>query len=61
MELLLIILYVILGYWAVGKTIYSKTIFLGNLKDMFLTRFILGALFGFVLIPVAIVRKLLHI
>lgn len=61
MESILFILYVVLGYWAVGKTIYANKIRIGTTKDLFLTRCILGILLGMVLIPIAIIRKVLHI
>ena len=40
------ILYIVLGYWSVGQTIYAN-------------RFILGFMFGWVLIPVAIIKCLI--
>lgn len=61
MEILLIFIYAILGYWAVGTTIYSNKVHIGTLSEIFLTRLILGVLLGFILIPIALVRKVLHV
>lgn len=61
METILILAYVVLGYWAVGKTIYANKIRMGTLSNIFLTRFILGCLLGWILIPFALLRSLFHI
>ena len=58
MEMLVFISYCVLSYWAVGQTIYANKIQIGSLKDIFLTRFVLGVLLGLILIPVAILKKL---
>ena len=55
MEMLVFILYCVLSYWAVEQT---NKIQIGSLKDIFLTRFVLGVLLGLILIPVAILKKL---
>ena len=57
-SMLVFILYCVLSYWAVGQTIYANKIQIGSLKDIFLTRFVLGVLLGLILIPVAILKKL---
>ena len=59
MDTILLIAYVVLGYWAAGKTIYANKIRIGKLTDLFLTRFIAGILLGWILIPVAIVKSIL--
>ena len=58
MEMVVFIVYCVLGYWAVGQTIYANKIQIGSMKDIFLTRFVLGVLLGLILIPVAILKKL---
>lgn len=57
MEILLI-LYFVLGYWATGKTIYRNYIFFGAPKDIFLKRLTMGAILGWILIPVALIMAL---
>ena len=58
MEMVVFIVYCVLSYWAVGQTIYANKIQIGPMKDIFLTRFVLGVLLGLILIPVAILKKL---
>ena len=58
MEMVVFIVYCVLSYWAVGQTIYANKIQIGSMKDIFLTRFVLGVLLGMILIPVAILKKL---
>ncbi|MDY4515176.1 MAG: hypothetical protein SPD93_01605 [Lachnospiraceae bacterium] len=55
-----IIVYLILGYWATGQTIYRNRILIGTGNGIFLHRVIMGALLGFVLIPWAIISMLLR-
>ena len=57
MDMIIFIVYGALGYWAVGKTIYANKIQIGSLKDIFLTRFCMGVLLGWILIPVAIIKS----
>lgn len=49
------ILYFILGYWATGQTIYRNKILIGDLGNIFMQRLILGALLGWILIPIALI------
>ena len=60
MALIIFIAYIVLGYWAVGQTIYANKIRIGDAYNLFLTRVVLGMLLGFVLIPIAIIKKLVH-
>lgn len=53
------IVYFVLAYWAVGETVYKNKIRIGRPFDLFLQRLVLGTVFGVVLIPVAIIKKLL--
>mgnify|MGYP007120101658 CR=1 FL=1 len=49
------ILYIVLGYWSVGQT----KIIIGPMGTLWIKRFILGFMFGWVLIPVAIIKCLI--
>ena len=61
MELLGVI-YIILGYWATGKTTHANKMFIGyKMGQLFIERLILGGAFGWALIPVAIIRSILGI
>lgn len=56
--MILILLYVALGYWATGKTIYANKILIGTGQSIFLKRASMGAILGWILIPVAIIKSL---
>lgn len=58
MDTVFFIIYGALGYWAAGKTIYANKIRIGTFKDLFLTRFVVGILLGYILIPVAIIKSI---
>ena len=55
-----VLIYVILGYWATGQTIYRNSVLIGTGQAIFMRRVIMGFIFGFVLIPVAIIRLILE-
>lgn len=55
---MLLVVYMILGYWATGKTIYANKILIGTGSAIFLQRLITGFLFGFILIPIAVIKLL---
>ena len=60
MEILALI-YIIAGYWSVGQTIYyNKVIIEFKFGTVFLRKLIIGCMFGFVLIPLAIILKILR-
>ena len=61
MGTIILVLYLILSYWACGKTIYANKIRIGKAGDLFITRFIVGAILGIILIPIALIRVILHI
>ena len=54
--MILIIIYMILGYWATGKTIYANSVLIGTESGIFLKRCCMGAILGWILIPIAIVK-----
>ena len=57
---MLIILYVILGYWATVKTIYANKVMIGSWGSIFLTRFAFGFFLGWILIPWALIKCIFH-
>ena len=59
MEILIVIVYIIAGYWAVGKTIYANKILFGTWDGILMQRVVLGFVIGWLLIPVAIIKSLL--
>lgn len=55
-----IIIYMILGYWATGQTIYRDKILFGTANGIFLNRVIMGTVLGFILIPWAIIAYIVR-
>lgn len=53
---LLFFIYMAAGYWATGRTIYANKIFIGTGTGIFMQRLIMGTLFGWILIPVALIK-----
>lgn len=61
MEGIVLLIYVVLGYWAAGATIYANKIRIGTASNLFLNRLIVGVLLGWLLIPIALIRCIFHI
>lgn len=59
MEIVIIIAYAALGYWAAGQTVYANKIRIGTWSDLFFTRLVVGLFLGFILIPVAVIKRLI--
>lgn len=58
MENILIVLYLAAGYWATGLVIFYNKVVIHKLGGYFLLKLGIGALCGFVLIPIALILKL---
>ena len=56
---MIILIYMVLGYWATGRTIYANKILLGTWDGIFLQRLIMGAILGWILIPIAVIRMII--
>lgn len=54
----MVIIYIILGYWATGQTIYRNKILIGTWSSILIQRLAVGTFFGFILIPIAILSCL---
>lgn len=52
---MLVFIYMILGYWAAGRTIYKNRIMIGTFTSIFMRKVIAGLFLGWILIPVAII------
>ncbi len=59
METALLIVYWVAGYWATGQTIYANKIVIYSGNTLLLQRAALGLFFGWILIPVAVLKKVL--
>lgn len=56
--MILFLLYLAAGYWAVNKTIYAnKIVFYSRWTDLFGRKIILAFLLGWILIPIAIFKR----
>ena len=57
---ILVIIYLILGYWATGETICKNKVYIEyKFGALFMHRLMYGAILGFILIPIAIIKKLI--
>lgn len=54
------IIYIALGYWATGQTIYRNKILIGTAGNIFIQRVAIGMILGFILIPIAIISCILR-
>lgn len=55
----LFLIYAIAGHWACNQTIYANKIRFGTGVELFMQPWVFGVLFGWALIPWAIIKKLL--
>lgn len=58
LNMVLLIAYVILSYWAAGVVIYENKIVVHTFGSFFLQRLCYGLFLGVILIPIAIIKKL---
>lgn len=54
--MLIILLYIVLGYWSTGVTIYANSIIIGTSEGIFVKRCTMGAILGWALIPIALIK-----
>lgn len=57
--MIIVVIYLIAGYWAAGYVIYRNKIVFKKVGQLFVEKVVWGAILGWLLIPVAIVMKLL--
>ncbi len=58
MEILLLI-YLIVGYWAAGVIFYENKVVIHAFGALFMQKLILGMFLGIILIPAAIIKRIL--
>lgn len=56
---MLAVLYFVLGYWATGKTLYANKTVIYSGFSFFFQRLAMGALLGWILIPIALIKALI--
>lgn len=59
MGIIIIILYLALGYWAVGKVLYENKVLIGTAGNIFMKKITIAFVFGWILIPVAIIKSII--
>ena len=61
MEIRLLV-YIALGYWAAGETIYKNKVLISTKIDaIFLEKLLTGFLLGFILIPIAVIKLIMSL
>lgn len=61
MQTVIGIIYLVAGYWAANKVLYEgKTVFYTSELTLFMKKFVTGLAFGWILIPVAIIKSILQ-
>lgn len=58
--MMLMIIYLLLGYWAVGRTIWANKVMIGTSGAIFLNRVFYALFLGWILIPWAILKLIFH-
>ena len=56
METVLAILYSLVGYWAVNRTIYAHYVMVGDIGSIILRKWMVGLIAGPVCIPWAVIK-----
>lgn len=57
---LAVFFYIILGYWAVGRTIFKNYIMVGTFTSIIIRKVIVGFFLGWILIPIAIISTFIE-
>ncbi len=55
-----LIIYLLLGYWAVGKTIWANKVMIGTGSALLFNRVFYALFLGWLLIPWAIIKLIFH-
>lgn len=56
--MILLVIYIALGYWATGRTIYADKIVIYSGSTFICRRLAVGTFFGWILIPWAILKMI---
>lgn len=57
--MILLIIYLVLGYWAAGVMLYENKVVIYSFGQLFMQKLIFGMLLGIILIPCAIIKRLM--
>ncbi len=53
---ILFLIYLAVGYWAVGRTVYANKILIGTTSAIFFKKFAIALMFGWIVIPWALIK-----
>lgn len=59
--MIVLLIYAAAGYWAAGKTVFANRIRIGTWSNLVGQRLGIGLFFGWILIPIALIRVIFHI
>lgn len=59
MDTFILLVYLALGYWAAGVLFYENKIVIHAFGALFFRKLILGMLLGIIIIPIALLKRLL--
>ena len=59
METILVVIYIAAGIWAANRTVYANKILFGSIMNIWLRKFMVALVFGWALIPVAVIKMIL--
>jgi hypothetical protein len=57
LKAIIVMIYIIAGYWATGQTIYANKIIIYSGYEFFIKRLFLGFGLGWILIPIALLKN----
>ncbi len=55
---MLFIIYAALGFWAAGVVLYENKIIITTSSELFTRKLVYGILFGWLFIPIAIIKRI---
>ena len=59
LQLILFIVYIAAGWWAANRTVYANRVIFGQYSTIMMQKFIVVLLFGWALIPIALIKTFL--
>lgn len=59
LQSILFFVYIAAGWWAANRTVYANRVIFGEYLTIMMQKFIVVLLFGWVLIPVALIKTFL--
>lgn len=60
LKAILVLAYIAVGYWAAGVVCFENKIVIHSFGGLLATKFMLGLLLGVILIPIAIIKRIIQ-